>query len=245
MSSQLRKHCKTLKLGNLEKFVEEVEFESRRQYLTQILERAIQQRRANRAERLIKRAGFPTAKTLEGYDFSPISFPEGITKDGLVELDFIEKKQNVLMMGAVGTGKTHLAVALGHKACSQGDRVVFHRAADLTQKLIEKHREGRVDKVMKKIEKAKLFVLDEVGYVPFDEKGSQLLFQVISRCYEQQSIIITTNLEFGRWNEVFGDEKLTAALVDRLVHHAHILTFEGESFRFQQAMSRTKKEADN
>jgi len=242
VDSELRKHCKTLKLGNLEEFVEEVEFKDRRQYLTEIMGKVIRQRRANRAQRLIRRAGFPAAKTLEGYDFSPIAFPDGITRSKMLDLSFLQKNENVLMMGAVGTGKTHLAVALGHKVCSQGYRVVFHRAADLTQKLIEKHREGQAEKLMAKIARAQLFVLDEVGYVPFDRKGSQLLFQVISRSYETQSVIITTNLEFGRWNEMFGDAKLTAALVDRLIHHAHILTFEGESFRFKQAMKTTKKE---
>lgn len=244
MSDRLREHCKTLKLGNLEEFVQEVEFEDRRQYLTDILSRAIQQRRANRARRLIKRAGFPSAKTLDGYEFEPVTFPDGLDRDGLVELSFLEPNENCLLMGAVGTGKTHLAVALGHKACSQGHRVVFHRAADLTQTLIQKHREGNAQKVMKKIQRADLFVLDEVGYVPFDKKGSQLLFQVISRSYEQQSVIVTTNLEFGRWNEMFGDEKLTAALVDRLVHHAHILNFEGESYRFKQAMTNMNNEVD-
>lgn len=245
MESELRRHCKTLKLGNLEEFVEEVEFENRRQYLTEIMEKVIRQRRANRAQRLIRRAGFPTAKTIVGYDFSPITFPDGITRSKMLDLSFLQNNENVLMMGAVGTGKTHLAVALGHKACAQGHRVAFHRAADLTQKLIQKHREGQVEKLMAKIARAEMFVLDEVGYVPFDRKGSQLLFQVISRSYETQSVIITTNLEFGRWNEMFGDAKLTAALVDRLIHHAHILSFEGESFRFKQAMKTTKKEGDN
>jgi DNA replication protein DnaC len=144
-------------------------------------------------------------------------------------------------MGAGGTGKSHLPVTPSHKDCAQGHRVVFHRAANLTQKLIEKHREGQVEKLMAKIARAELFVLDEVGYVPFDKKDSQLLFQMISRSYETQSVIITTNLEFGRWNEMFGDAKLTAALVDRLIHHAHILNFEGESFQFKQAIKTTKK----
>ena len=225
--------------------MEAVEFESRRQYLTEILSLVIKRRRANRARRLIKRAGFPSAKTLEGYEFDPITFPDGLNRDELMELSFLEPKENLLLMGAVGTGKTHLAVALGHKACSEGHKVVFHRAADLTQTLIQKHREGRGQSVMKKIQRADLFVLDEVGYVPFEKKGSQLLFQVISRSYEQQSVIVTTNLEFGRWQEMFGDEKLTAALVDRLVHHAHILTFEGESYRFKQAMINTQNKEDD
>lgn len=244
MSDRLREHCKTLKLGNLEEFVEDVEFEDRRQYLTDILSLAIQQRRANRARRLIKRAGFPSAKTLDGYEFEPMTCPDGLSRSDLLDLKFLDHQENLLLMGSVGTGKTHLAVALGYKACSRGHRVEFHRAADLTQLLIKKHREGNAETLMKTIQRADLFVLDEVGYVPFDKKGSQLLFQVISRSYEQQSVIVTTNLEFGRWGEMFGDEKLTAALVDRLVHHAHILTFKGESYRFKQAMTNMKNEVD-
>lgn len=147
------------------------------------------------------------------------------------------------MVGSVGTGKTHLATALGIKACMQGKRVSFYRAGELTNKLLEKHEEGKEKKLMKKIEKADLFILDELGYIPFTKKGSQLLFSVITKSYEHQSIIVTSNLEFGRWNEVFGDKHLTAALLDRVIHHGHILSFSGESFRFKEAMTNRKRES--
>lgn len=238
---KLKDYSRQLRLGNLAEIYDQVEFENRRQYLTGIMELMIQQRRLKRTKRLIKRAGFPAPKKLDNYDFSPITFPKGFNQGTLLRLDFIEQEQNLLMLGAVGTGKTHLAIALGMKACSEGRKVIFYRAADLTNELVKEHRAGKVGDLVNKIGKADLFILDEVGYVPFDRQGAQLLFTVISKGYEQQSIITTSNLEFGRWNEVFGDDRLTAALIDRLVHHAHILAFEGQSYRLKQALADNEK----
>jgi len=242
--SQLKELCKKLRIGNLEDLVTEVEFKEPKQYLTEVLELAVAQRKNRRVKRLIKRAGFPTTKTLDNYDFNPISFPESIDKTDLLTLEFIDKKENVLMLGTVGTGKTHLATALGLKACSQDKKVKFYRAVDLTNELLEKHKDGQAGKLIKKIAKVDLLILDELGYIPFSKKAAELLFSVISNCYEQQSIIVTSNLEFGRWNEVFGDDRLTAALIDRVVHHSHILAFTGKSYRFQQAMAKRKGEGD-
>lgn len=238
--SQLKELCQELRIGNLEDVLPEVQFEEPRQYLTDILKLAVAQRKNRRVKRLIKRAGFPTTKTLDNYDFEPISFPDNIDKEDLLNLEFIDKKENILMLGSVGTGKTHLATALGLKACAQDKKVKFYRAVDLTNELLEKHKNGQAGKLIKKIAKFDILILDELGYIPFSKKAAELLFSVISNCYEQQSIIVTSNLEFGRWNEVFGDDRLTAALVDRVVHHAYILAFTGKSYRFQQAM--TKKE---
>lgn len=131
-----------------------------------------------------------------------------------------------------------MALALGVEACHQGLGVQFYRAADLVAVLQEKFAMGMLSRFREKIRKVDLLILDEVGYVPFNQTGSELLFNVIADCYEQQSVIVTSNLEFGQWTSVFGDNKLTAALVDRLVHHAHILTFTGDSFRLKQAMER-------
>ena len=144
------------------------------------------------------------------------------------------------MLGSVGTGKSHLATALGIKACSNNKKVQFYRVVDLTNELLEKYKDGQANKLIKKIAKADLLILDELGYIPFNKKAAELLFSVISNCYEQHSIIVTSNLEFGRWNEVFGDDRLTAALIDRVVHHSHILAFTGKSYRFQQAMASRK-----
>lgn len=239
--SRLKKLCKELRIGNLEDIVDEVEFENPRQYLTDVLALAVKQRKERRVNRLIKRAGFPTEKTLDDYDFSPITFPDSLEKTELLNLDFIEDRENLIMMGTVGTGKTHLATALGLKACTQDKKVKFYRTVDLTNELMEKHKKGQAGKLIDKIAKVDLLILDELGYVPFSQKASEHLFSVVSNVYEKQSLIVTTNLEFGRWDEVFGDERLTAALLDRVVHNSHILTFTGKSYRFQQAMDRKNK----
>ncbi len=225
-----------LRIGNLEDFIDQVEFKNKEQYLTDIMQLAVKKRRERKVKRLIKQAKFPMVKTLEDFDFEPISFPGSITKSELLSLEFIDRKENLLELGSVGTGKTHLSIALGLKACSQHRKVRFYRAAELTDELLEKHKQGQAGQLMEQLSKAQILILDEMGYVPFSKRGAELLFSVISKSYEKQSIIITSNLDFGRWNEVFGDDRLTAALIDRLIHHAHILTFSGKSYRFKQAM---------
>lgn len=235
--SKLTTICRQLKLGNLEELAEQVEFHNEKQYLADVLELALKQREARRIQRLIRQARFPAVKTFDGYQFDPITFPRGFTKEQLMSLEFIERKENVLCIGAVGTGKTHLAIALGVKACAQGKRVRFYRVSDLCAELVEHHRSGTLGKLLRQLEKVELLVLDEVGYIPLDKTASQLLFNIISTSYERQSIIVTSNLEFGRWNEVFHDDRLTAALIDRLVHHAHILGFTGTSYRYREAIA--------
>jgi DNA replication protein DnaC len=234
--NELTAVCKKLRLGNLEELAVQVEFKNKIQYLTDVLKLAAERRETQRVQRLIRQAKFPVVKTFDGYQFDPITFPNGFSKEQLMSIDFIEQKQNVLCVGAVGTGKTYLATALGVKACSQGKKVRFYRAADLCAELTEKHRTGSLGKTLKQLQKLDLLILDEVGYIPFDKLSSQLLFNVVSNCYEQQSIILTSNLEFGRWNDIFRDDWLTAALIDRLVHHAYILGFTGSSFRYREAV---------
>lgn len=236
MVSELRTVCKQLKLGDLEKFAAQVTFENEIQYLTEVLKLALKNRQAQRVQRLIKQAKFPVVKTFDGYNFDPITWPAGFSKEQLLSLDFIEHKQNILCLGAVGTGKTYLATALGVKACSLGKKVRFYRAIELAAELVEKHRSGSLNKILRHLKNFDLLILDELGYIPFDRTSSQLLFNVISNSYQQQSVIITSNLEFGRWNEIFGDDRLTAALIDRLVHRAYIFGFTGPSFRYQEAI---------
>jgi len=234
--SRLEAVCNALRVGNLAQFAHDVDFVDKEQYLTEVLERALQHREARRVERLIKQARFPAPRTFEGYEFEPITFPSGIDKDGLMNLAFLERRENVLCIGAVGTGKTHLAIALGMKACMQGKSVRFYRAVELTTELADRRRKGTLGRFQKQLEALDLLIIDELGYIPFDRVASQLLFNVISSGYERQSVIVTSNLEFGRWTEVFGDDRLTAALIDRLVHHAHILGFSGQSYRYKQAV---------
>jgi len=228
--------CKALRVGNLAQFIDAVEFRDKKQFLADVLDMALQHREDRRVERFIKQARFPALRTFEGYEFDPITFPKGFDKDRLLSLEFIDRRENILCIGAVGTGKTHLAIALGLKACTQGKAVRFFRAVDLTTELSDRRRDGTLTRFQKQLASLDVLIIDELGYIPFDRVASQLLFNVISVAYEHQSVIVTSNLEFGRWVEVFGDDRLTAALIDRLVHHAHILGFAGQSYRYKQAL---------
>jgi DNA replication protein DnaC len=160
----------------------------------------------------------------------------------LAQGEYIGKKENLLLMGNSGTGKTHLATALGLTACQQAKNVRFFTAAGLINQLSEAQAGLRLSQVQRALTRLDLLIIDEIGYVPFSEKGAELFFQVVADSYERQSIIMTTNLDFSKWPEVFRSEQLTGALLDRLTHHAHILTMNGESYRFKQSMSRKKKQ---
>ena len=138
-------------------------------------------------------------------------------------------------MGNVGTGKTHMSIALGIKACNNGKKVKFYKASNLIEELEQKHQEGRSAYFRRSLTKYDVLIIDEIGYIPFSQTGSELLFNVIAECYEKQSVVITTNLQFKEWENIFGSNKLTAAMIDRLVHHADIITFTGTSFRAREA----------
>jgi DNA replication protein DnaC len=155
----------------------------------------------------------------------------------LVGLAFLERRESVIMLDKAGTGKTHLATAPGVKACPRGHEVRFFRVHDLVATLQEKYRAGNLSRFQRELQRCELLILDEMGFVPFHQDGAELMFHVNSECYEQRSVIVTSNLEFGQWNTIFGDSRLTAALVDRLVHHAHVLAFTGESYRLSHALS--------
>ncbi|MFD1676370.1 IS21-like element helper ATPase IstB [Alicyclobacillus fodiniaquatilis] len=237
MRDDLAKACKTLHLAHVVEACDTVAFESKEQFMLDVLKTEIRLREENRLKRLLKKASFTQLKTLEDYDFSAVTFPENCTEVMLKDLCFLERKENVLMLGKVGTGKTHLAIALGVEACRKGHSVRFFRVPDLVAILQDKHESGTLARFQKELSDCDLLILDEVGFVPFHQTGAELLFHVISACYEHNSVMVTSNLEFGQWNTVFGDTRLTAALVDRLVHHAHILAFTGESFRLRHALS--------
>jgi DNA replication protein DnaC len=233
-------YCKQLKLKTTVQIYEEVAYETKEQYLTELFRKEVESRYSARVKRLLKKAGFLNTKTLEGYEFGHITWPKPSSKAEILDLAFLEKHENVLMLGAVGTGKTHLASALGILACTRGKEVRFFRAVDLVNIMLEKHKVGTLPRFLRELQKCELLILDELGFVPFHQDGSELLFNVIADCYERRSVIVTSNLEFGQWNQIFGDNRLTAALIDRLVHHAHILAFTGESIRLRQAMERSK-----
>ena len=237
MKEQLEQACKTLHLAHVMGTYESIDMQDKEQFLLHVLQAEIRQREENRWKRLLRKAAFPQIKTLADYDFSEVTFPEHCTEVMLRDLTFLERKENIILMGKVGTGKSHLATALGIEACRKGHTVRFFRVADLVALLQEKHQMGTLTKFQKELATCELLLLDEVGFVPFHQTGAELLFHVVSTCYEHSSIIVTSNLEFGQWNTVFGDARLTAALVDRLVHHAHIFAFTGESFRLRHALS--------
>lgn len=210
-------------------------------YLLVLSELESQQRDENAFKRRVSQARFPLSKTLDQFDFSAIPALNKAKVLHLAQGDYIGKKENLILMGNSGTGKTHLATALGFIACQQGKNVRFLTAAGLINQLTEAQAGLRLSHVQKVLAKLDLLIIDEIGYVPFSEKGAQLFFQVVTDSYERQSIIMTTNLEFSKWPQVFHSEQLTGALLDRLTHHAHILTMNGESYRFKQSMSKKKK----
>lgn len=208
------------------------------QFIHGILCSEVDSRRQNRIARRLSKAGFPMLKTLEQYDFQTVSFPASLTQEELVSLAFMEEAQNLILYGPVGTGKTHLAIALGALACQADYSVGFYTVAALVTHLGQAQRSGTLEKAWKELSSLKLLILDEWGYVPVDRQGSQLLFQVIAQAYEKHSLIITTNLEFSRWGSIFTDEQMAAAMIDRLVHHGHLLLFEGKSYRLEHALMR-------
>lgn len=207
-----------------------------REYLHGLLLAEHGSRLASRRQRLLKSARLPALKTLAGFDYSSVRFPEDYDRGALVSLDFITQAQDLVLYGDVGTGKTHLAIALAAAACQQGIPARFYTTSALVMALRRAKDEGRLDKELASLAKNQLLVIDEFGYLPIDTEGARLLFQVIADGYEKRSLVITTNLEFSRWGTVFGDDNMAAAVIDRIVHHGRLLQFRGESYRVKNAL---------
>lgn len=238
MSDSIKDKCKSLCLAYVADIYEKIPFESPEQYLAVLLQQELDLREAAKGERLIKKANFMNEKELTDYQWGDqIRFPPQLNRESLESLHFIKRKENVILTGAPGTGKSHLVTALGRKACRNGYEVRFYRVADLVELLEKSWEEGRFQSLRNKFKKVDMVILDEMGYVPFNKDGAELLFQLISDWYEQKSLVITSNLEFSQWNRIFVDARLTAALVDRVIHHAHILSFTGDSYRVKHALS--------
>lgn len=241
MPEQIEQMMRQVKLGGMAKGWRSVSFTDTEQYVTELLTLELQEREANRINRMVKTAGFRVMKTLDEFIWNAaIELPHGLTREYIEDLLFLAPKENLIFMGAVGTGKTHLATAIAMKACQEGRRVRFFTAVELANILLERNTKGTLNSFLGTLKKTELVVIDEIGFVPLHKDAAELLFQVISDCYERKSLIITSNLEFSQWNTVFGDNRLTAALVDRLIHHSHIVIFSGESYRLTQSMNRQR-----
>jgi len=237
MRNSITNYQKKLRLSN--NFIdiyESTAYETKEQFIHDLLEKLYIERQIGIMERNMKQANFPIKKTFESYDWSHVQLPEKLFVDSLVNLDFLENQENLILYGNIGAGKTHLGIALGINAINQNKVVYFFTVHELINRLIQVRENGTYERFIKKLKKAHLLVLDEWGYLPLHQEGARLLFEVISMCYEQKSIIITTNIEFSHWKNFLFDEKLTAAIIDRVIHHSHLLIFDGPSHRKQNAL---------
>lgn len=211
------------------------------QYLLRLTELEVSARASNTLNSRIKQAQFPVHKDLDTYDFSALP---SLNKQKVLELargEWIAQHSNVCLLGQPGTGKTHLSIALGLAACREGVRTKFFTAASLVNQLEEAQKKFGLDQLLKRLDKIDLLIVDELGYLSFSRSGAELLFQVFADRYERRSLLITSNLSFSDWDQIFQGERMTAALLDRLTHHCHIFEMNGESFRFKESMKEKKK----
>jgi DNA replication protein DnaC len=210
-------------------------------FLLRLAERELLERERRATERRLKEAAFPVVKTIDTFDFTARpSLNETLVRE-LLRGEYLDRRENVLLVGNPGTGKTHLATALGFAACTAGKRVRFTSTTALVTLLLEMRENRSLQRFHKQLERLDLLILDELGYVPFAKAGAELLFDVVARAYERSSLIVTTNLPFENWTEVLGSERLTGAMLDRLTHRVHILEANGESYRLADAKRRLKK----
>ena len=237
MHQEIRDACKRLFLSaEIPQLCEKESTPKQEEFLLEGLRRELALRDQNKRERLVKRARFPAYKTFEGYSYGSVTLPPALKKEELEQAGFIEKKNNLVLYGPVGVGKTHMAIAAGVQACMAGYKVRFYTATGLVLKLAEARKNGTLERLRADLNGLDLLILDEWGYVPVDRDGSQLLFRVISDSYESKSLILTTNLEFSKWGSIFTDDQMAAAMIDRLVHHGHLILFEGKSYRMEHAL---------
>ena len=232
MEDMLLMACKKLHFSSgMVTNAKNIKKENNLEFLLELFTAELEERDLKRRNVYMKAAKFDIMKTFENYTFEDIKFPAALSPDDIINTTFIPRRENLILFGNVGAGKTHMAIATGIAACNSGFRVRFWRTAVLVNALTEAKRQGCLSRFMKQFDKLDLLICDEWGYIPIDSNGSKLLFQVISECYERKSIIITTNLEFARWNDIFADTKITAALLDRIIHHSHLLDFTSRDSR--------------
>lgn len=206
-------------------------------YLLRLAELELIERERRTVERRIREARFPAVKSLDTFGFTAIPSLNKMLVLELARYEYILRRENVIALGNSGTGKSHIGLALGLAACQRGFSVGFATAAGLVHQLVEAHDERRLLKLQQQIQSYKLLIVDELGYVPLSTTGAELLFESFSQRYERGSTLVTSNLPFDEWTTVFGAERLTGALLDRLTHHVHILEMNGESYRLKQSMA--------
>ena len=209
-------------------------------YLARLTELELIDRERRMVERRIKAAKFPTIKSLDSFDFKAIPSLNKMMVLELARCEWIERKENVIALGPSGTGKTHIALGLGLAACQKGLSVGFITAAALVHELMEARDEKRLLRFQRQLAKYRLLIIDELGFVPLSKTGAELLFEVFSQRYERGSVLVTSNLPFDEWTEVFGSERLTGALLDRLTHHVDILEMNGDSYRLKHSRKTTQ-----
>jgi len=240
----LAHHLKTLKLPTFLREYDKVarqcadEGVDHARYLLRLAELELIDRERRMIERRIKAARFPTVKSLDSFDFKAIPSLNKVLVLELARGEYIDRNENVIALGNSGTGKTHIALGLGLAACQKGLSVGFTTAAALVHELIEARDDKQLLRFQKKLANLKLLIIDELGFVPLSKTGAELLFEVFSQRYERGSVLVTSNLPFDEWTEIFGSERLTGALLDRLTHHVHILEMNGESYRLNQSKNR-------
>jgi DNA replication protein DnaC len=243
----VKHHLKQLKLPTMHSECEKIAARAAQEnldhlaFLLALCELELVERERRAAERRLKAANFPAPKTLDEFDFAA---QPAVNKPLVLELlkgDYLDKRENLILVGASGTGKTHLATALGMAACLAGHKVRFFRVTELITLLSEAREEKLLLRLRGQLAKQHLLILDELGYVPASKVGAELLFDIIATAYERQSLVVTTNLPFENWTEVLGSERLTGAALDRLTHRCHIIETTGESYRLKDAQKRRRK----
>ena len=236
MQEMIRTLCKQLRLdSHIAESYRQIQAATQEEFLVKVLTEAVAAREVERKNRNTQQAGFDLIKSFDSFDFSGMTLPGGVSPQSLKTCDFVRDKQNLIHYGRPGTGKTHLATALGVEACRAGYKVLYYKTSRLVNLLIDARKNNEEVKFWKKLSQADVLILDEWGYIPFERTGTQLLFEAISECYEKRSVIITTNLPFDEWNTIFYDQKLTTAILYRLVHHGILLMHDGPSYRVQHS----------